>query len=308
MDEFSVLEVAPVKELSEAEQVATLSRDLGLANLGINGFGEDDAGAGVPGRGTPTEREVQPGLVQNETTRQFTSPTGRDTNMGVEIKGGAKPLGNQGAQQAMQAEGVVFGPGGRTASNVIPVVVRGDFKPPANRRVDGAQPPPRPKTPEERAQIAFGAHVAPTTREELEAAKAKLELEFEAAERERIEQARREVALKDAITADKFAGAYPTHPGEDIVDAAFSLTRGQVNMLQRILDTPLPDARSLVAAVALKASVEVAGADGLTISWTVAELEEIDKRAKFWGMTRAQAIEKMVEHMKPALFDGSSMV
>lgn len=317
-DEFSVIEAAPIKELTEAQQVAALSQGLGLNDpeindgRGLNGFGDaDDAGA--PARaGASTHAPThapQPGRIDTAETEIFRNETRELGQMGVEIKGGAKPLGNQAVAQAIQAQGVVFGPGGLKASNVIPLVGRGDRKP-------EDRPTSQVRTLADKKQAAVDAvgnlgartaeyHGIPTTREELEAAKAQLDRDYELQMAKLEEDARRRQEME---TADKFAPAYPVHPGEDKAEAAFTLTQGQINTIQRILDMPIPDARALVAAVALKASVEVAGGDGLTISFTSAELAEIDRRASFWSMSRAQALNKMFEQVKPALFDGSSMV
>lgn len=306
-DEFTVLEAAPIKELSEAQQIAALTRGLGLddSNLadghGLNGFGDADINALPTRAGAPTH-QPQPGRIETEETRKFQDTTRELGSMDVVVKGGAKPLGNQAVAQAIQAQGVVFGPGGLKASNVVPLVGRGDRKPednvPKNRRVDGAPP-----APAQRLDPAFST-AGPTTREELEAAKAALEQEFEIKQRARAEEFQR----REAAEIDRYAKAYDAHPGEANPDLAFSLTRGQLNTIQRLLDAAIPDARALVAAVALKASVEIAGGEGLAISFTAAELAEIDRRASFWSMTRAQALAKMFEQVKPALFDGSSMV
>lgn len=310
-DEFSVLEVETVQELSESQQIAALSRDLGLKDLGINGFGDDDA----PARAEtgPAEHAAQPGLIQNEVTRQFTERGVREANMGVQFKAGAKPLGNQGTTQAIQAQGVVFGPGGLQATNVVPLVVRGDYKPEDRPKsqvrtlADKKQAAAAAVGNLGRAELGGGVRLdgPPTTREELEAYKDRLDREFDLAEKQRQAdfQARQEEAARD-----KFAGGYDKHPGENKTEAAFTITQGQLNTIQRILDTPIPNAQALVAAIATKASVEVAGGEGLAITFTSAELAEIDRRASFWGMTRAQAIDKMIEQVKPGLFDGSSMV
>ncbi len=310
-DEFAVLEVQPVKELSEAEQVRALTQGLGLDDpsinegRGLNGFGgaDDSNDAGLPARAGAPVHQQQPGRVKTPDAEPFETEARELGQMGVEIKGGAKPLGNQAVSQAIAAQGVVFGPGGLAASNVVPLVGRGDRKPednlPGAPKMRNIGPPPKP--PAGAAPAGFQDPIPrPTTREELEAAKAELDRQFEETQR----AAEQKLA---AASADLYAGAYPAHPGEDIADAAITLTRGQLNTIQRLLDTPIPDARALVAAIALKASVEVAGIEGLTMNFTTAELAEIDRRASFWSMTRAQAVAKMIEIAKPVMFDASSM-
>lgn len=311
-DEFTVLEAQPVKELTEAQQIAALTTGLGLGDpdindgRGINGFGDAD-GNPVPRIGLPVHAP-QPGRIETAETKVFRDNARDLEGMGVEIKGGAKPLGNQAVAQAIQAQGVVFGPGGLKASNVVPLVGRGDRKPednvPKTKRVDGAPPVPQAKPPLALGQLdpAFST-AGPTTREELEAAKAALDAEFEA---HAVQAA--ELMRQKAQVSDPFDKAYLAHPGEDNPETALFLTRGQVNALQRLLDASIPDARALIAAVALKASVEVAGIEGLRLDFTTPELAEIDRRASFWNMTRAQAVTKMLELLKPFMFDGSSMV
>lgn len=280
-DEFSVLEAAPVKELTEAQQVAALTAGLGLddPNLadghGLTGFGagEGDAGVAVSSSG-PAPHEFQPTMVQTEDLKDF-GRGDRPAPTQVQIKGGAKPTGHgqpipPGAlvgRPGMQPPAVVGRPGVQGASAPAPVVGLPErairmIEKPMGMRPDGTVT---------MGQVP-GLQLAPT-----------------------------------AAPESPIAPAYPKHPGESIPDPAFTLTQGQLNTIRRLMDAAINSPADLISAIAAKVSVKVAGVEDVTIEFTAAELAEIDRRATFLGQSRAEATQQMFDQVKSYMFESSSM-
>lgn len=272
--------------LSESEQAAALARDFGLVEQGIDHTRADSTGILPEQRSKapfvpPPEYELQPALKGD--AGEFTVPRAADRvisrdSMPVEIRGGARPTSGQAAQQQMHATGVVFGPGGIGGSKMPPLVGRGE---PARALVDPAAVKAQPQAHELRINEGLVERMT-----------------------ERVPAA----ALAESPRTDH-SPAYPAHLGEgdSLPQPALLLSRGQVNTLQRLLDAPIPSPQVLISLIATKVSVEVAGMEGLQIDFSSAELAEIDRRATFWGLTRAETVKRMLDQVKTYMFEGSSI-